>query len=248
MERTIAALLKALASLLHPRMLWLAVWPMLVALVIWVTLAGLYWSEAAKWIELQMQQWPVYDWVVSTWPLALAAAWFGWLLLLLLFVPAVLITAVLIISVVSMPAMVAHVAKRDYPSLEARKGGTFVGSLWNAVVSFALFGLLFAVTLPVWLIPLLWPLLLVALFGYFNQRVFRYDALAEHASSAEIGEVIRRSRGELFVLGVVLALVGHLPLVGLVMPVYGGLAFIHYGLARLGELRTESIEALARPA
>ena len=93
---------------------------------------------------------------------------------------------------------------------------------------------------------MVWPVLPVVLFGYFNQRVFRYDALAEHATAAEIAAVIRRSRGELFLLGVALALIGHIPLVGFFMPVYGGLAFIHYGLARLGELRGEPIQGEAR--
>ena len=246
MERIIAALLKALASLMHPRMLWLMVWPVLVALVIWVTLAALYWSEAARWIDFQLHQWAVYEWAVSIWPLTLVGAWFGWLLLLLLFVPAVLITAVLIISVVSMPAMAAHVGERDYPALARRKGGTLAGSVWNAVAALLLFALLFAVSLPLWLVPPLWPVLPVVLFGYFNQRVFRYDALAEHATAAEIAELIRRSRGELFLLGVALALIGHIPLVGFLMPVYGGLAFIHYGLARLGELRGEPIQGTAR--
>ena len=245
MERIIAALLKALASLLHPKMLWLMVWPVIVALVIWVTLAVLYWGEAAQWIAAQLHQWPPYEWAVSVWPLTLIAAWVGWILLLLLFVPVVLITAVLIISVVSMPAMAAHVGGRAYPGLAPRKGGTFAGSLWNALAALMLFALLFAVSLPLWLVPLLWPVLPVALFGYFNQRVFRYDALAEHATAAEIAEIVRRHRGELFLLGVALALIGHVPVLGLLMPVYGGLAFIHYGLERLGELRSEPIEGAA---
>ena len=109
-----------------------------------------------------------------------------------------------------------------------------------------LFALLFAVSLPLWLIPLLWPVLPIALFGYFNQRVFRYDALAEHATAAEIAEVVRRHRGELFLVGVALALIGHVPVLGLFMPVYGGLAFIHFGLSRLGELRSEPIQGTAR--
>jgi hypothetical protein len=100
-------------------------------------------------------------------------------------------------------------------------------------------------TLPLWLVPPLWPVLPVVLFGYFNQRVFRYDALAEHASALEIAEIVRRHRGELFLLGAALALIGHVPLLGLFMPVYGGLAFIHYGLQRLGELRSEPIEGAA---
>jgi len=246
MNAILNALARALVSLMHPRMLWLMVWPVLVALVIWVTLAALYWSEAARWIDFQLHQWPVYEWAVSIWPLTLVAAWFGWLLLLLLFVPAVLITAVLIISVVSMPAMAAHVGERDYPGLARRKGGTLAGSVWNAVAALVLFALFFAVSLPLWLVPPLWPVLPVVLFGYFNQRVFRYDALAEHATPAEIAELIRRNGSELFLLGVALALIGHIPLVGFLMPVYGGLAFIHYGLARLGELRREPIQGEAR--
>ena len=245
MERIIAPLLKALASLLHPKMLWLMVWPVIVALILWVTLAVFYWGEAAQWIAAQLHQWPPYEWAVSVWPLKLISAWFGWILLLLLFVPMVLITAVLIISVVSMPAMAAHVGGRDYPGLARRKGGTFAGSLWNALAALILFSLLFAVSLPLWLVPLLWPVLPIALFGYFNQRVFRYDALAEHATAAEI---VRRHRGELFLLGVALAIIGHVPVLGLFMPVYGGLAFIHYGLECLDELRSEPIEGAATRA
>jgi hypothetical protein len=245
MERIVAALLKGFASLLHPRMLWLMVWPVLVALAIWVALAALYWGQAVSWIDVQLHQWAVYRWTLSVWPLSVFAAWLGWLLLLFLFVPVVLTTAVLIISVVSMPTMVAHVGERDYPRLARRKGGTFAGSVWNALVALALFMLLFAVSLPLWLLPLLWPVLPVVLFGHFNQRVYRYDALAEHGTPAEISEVIARNRGELFLLGVALAIVGHVPLVGLAMPVYGGLVFIHYCLARLDETRSEPIEGSA---
>jgi len=71
--------------------------------------------------------------------------------------------------------------------------------------------------------------------------VFRYDALAEHATAAEIAEVVRRHRGELFLLGVALALIA-MSRARLFMPVYGGLAFIHFGLSRLGELRSEPIQ------
>jgi CysZ protein len=248
MERILRALAKAFASLLHPKMLWLMVWPVIVALVIWVTLAALYWSQAASWIDVQMHQVPAYEWAISIWPLRLIAAWFGWLLLLLLFVPVVLITAVLIISLVSMPAMVAHVGERDYPGLARGKGGTVIGSIWNAAVALVLFVLLFAITLPLWLIPLLWPVLPVVLLGYFNQRVFRYDALADHGTAAEIADVVRRFRGELFLLGVALALIGHIPVLGFFMPVYGGLAFIHFGLDRLRELRGEPIEGAATRA
>lgn len=247
MERILAALVKALGSLLHPKMLLLMLWPMLAALAVWVTLAVLYWGQAAGWIDVQLQRSALYAWTITIWPFTLIAAWIGWLLLLLLFVPLVLITAVLIIGVVAMPAMAAHVGA-DYPGLARRNGGTLAGSLWNALVAVVLLILLAAATLPLWLIPLLWPAIPVLLFGYFNERVFRYDALAGHGSAAEIREIIRRHRGEMFLLGLVLALIGHVPVLGFFMPVYGGLAFIHYGLERLRELRGEPIEGVAAGA
>jgi hypothetical protein len=240
-DRILEALVRAFASLLHPKMLWLMVWPMIVALVIWLTLAVLYWGQALDWIEVHLYQYALYEWTVSIWPFRLIAAWIGWLLLLLAFVPLVLITAVLIIGVVAMPAMVNYVGEREYTALVRRKGGTVGGSLWNSLVALLILGLLCLLTLPLWLVPLFWPVLPVALLGYFNQRIYRYDALAEYGTPGEMEALVRRWRGDLFVLGMALALVGHIPVVGLFMPVYGGLAFIHYGLARLSELRSEPI-------
>jgi CysZ protein len=246
MDKILAALTKGLASLLHPRMLWLMIWPMVIALALWIVLAALYWGRVLSWIGEYLHQSALYESIASNWPFTLVAAWLGWVLLLVLLVPLVLITGVVIISVVAMPAIVAHVGERDYPGLARKEGGSIAGSLWNAVAALLLVSLLFALTLPLWLIPPLWPVLPILLFGYFNQRVFRYDALAGHGSTAEIAQVIRRYRGELFLLGLALALLGHVPVLGLFMPVYGGLVFVHYGLGRLGELRSEPIEGTAR--
>jgi CysZ protein len=231
------ALVRAAASLMHPRMLWLMVWPLLVALAVWITLAFLYWNQVAGWVLAELQRSGVYDWTASTWPFTLFAAVLGWVLGFLVFVPLVLVTAVLIIGVVSMPVMVRHVAERGYPALERRRGGSFAGSVGNAVMGLLVFVALALVTLPLWLLPPLWPFLPLLLLGYLNQRVFRYDALAEHASPAEIAEVVRRWRGEMWLMGVALALAGHIPVLGLLMPVYAGLAYIHYCLGRLAQLR-----------
>ena len=140
-----------------------------------------------------------------------------------------------------MPAMVGRVAELAYPELVRRHGGTVAGGLWNSVMALVWLALLVLVSLPLWLFPLLWPVLPIVLFGYVNQRVFRYDALAEHATSLEMETIFQRHQRELFLLGVVLALVGLIPLLGFFAPVYGGLAFIHYCLARLAQLRDEPI-------
>jgi uncharacterized protein involved in cysteine biosynthesis len=235
------ALLLALASLMHPRMLLLLVWPLLVALALWLGLAFAFWSQAESWLQMHFDRTDAIGWAITVWPLSLIAAHLAWILLALLFIPLVLVTAVLIVSVFAMPLMVGHVAERAYPALERRHGGTAAGGAWNSVVGLFWLALLVLLSLPLWLVPLLWPVLPVVLFGYLNQRVFRYDALAEHATGWEMQTLFRRDRRELFIVGVVVALFGLIPLLGLFAPVYGGLAFIHYCLARLAQLRDEPV-------
>ena len=241
MSEITKALLRAFASLLHPRMLLLMLWPPAIALALWLGLAFAFWSQVAAWLQLQFQQSDVIAWAIGVWPLTLLATHLAWILLALLFLPLVLITAVLIIGVFAMPAMVKHVAEQCYSQLDRRQGGGFAGSLWNGVAALAWFGLLLVLSLPLWLFPPLWPLLTIALFGYLNQRVFRYDALAEHASGREMQTLIRRHRGELLLLGIAIALFGMIPILGFFAAVYGGLAFIHYCLARLAQLRDEPV-------
>ena len=235
------ASLRAFASLLHARMLLLLLWPVAIALLLWLGLAFAFWSRAAAWLQSQFDQSAAIGWAVSLWPLSLIEVNLAWILLVLLFIPPVLITAVLIIGVFAMPAMVALVAERDYAGLERRQGGSFAGSLWNGVMTLLWLALLGLLSLPLWLLPPLWPVLPVLLFGYLNQRVFRYDALYEHASAREMETLFLRHRRELFLLGAVVALFGLVPFVGFFAPVYGGLAFIHYCLARLAQLREDPV-------
>jgi len=233
------ALLQAFASLLRPRMLLLMLGPVLLALLLWLGLGFAFGSQTAAWLQSQFGQSAAITWSVGIWPLSLVAANLAWILLALLFIPLVLITAVLIIGVFAMPVMVGPVAERNYPELERRQGGSFAGGLWNSVAALAWLVLLLLLSLPLWYFPPLWPVLPIVLFGYLNQRVFRYDALAEHATSWEMETLFRRCRGELLLLGAAVALFGLIPLLGFLAPVYGALAFIHYCLARLAQLRDE---------
>lgn len=220
-------------------MLMLMIWPVLAAMVLWAGLALVFWSQVLPWIDFQLRQFDLFQSMVSSWPLAVIGSWLIWLLLLVVLIPLVLLTAVLIIGVFGMPVMVNHVAERYHPGLVRRRGGTFAGSAWNAIAALFWFILLAVVSLPLWLVPLLWPVIGILLVGYFNQRVFRYDALAEHADAAEIETLLRLYKADFMLLGIALAVFGHIPLAGLLMPLYGGLAFIHLALDRLAELRGE---------
>ena len=156
----------------------------------------------------------------------------------MLFVPLVYLTALVITALFGMPALIRVVAERDYPQLERKNGGSFVGSVWSAVVAIVLFIALWVVTLPLWLIGVgvIVPFVAAA---YLNQRLFRYDALAEHASAGEMAMLFRQERGGWWGLGLLTGLVQFVPLLNLLGPVFAALAFIHYGLARLEQRRRQ---------
>jgi hypothetical protein len=231
------SLLYAAANVFHPRMLWLMLWPMLVALAIWGTTALFLWQRLAARLALALRYgldwalaWTHVDWHAAS----LVAAN---VLLFLGFVPLVYVTALFLLGAFGMSQIVEHVAARSFPQLERRRGGGWAGAGWNGAVTF--FGMLaFAVlTLPLWLLPPLWPLIPLAVLAWANQRLMRYDALAEHADAGERARLFRAHRGALYVLGLLFALAGYVPLLGFFAPVLSGLAFTHYLLAALARER-----------
>jgi len=89
----------------------------------------------------------------------------------------------------------------------------------NAVTGIVVFAVLWIVTLPLWLTGVGAVLAPVLTSAYLNQRMFRYDALAEHASAEEFKRIRRDARGDLFLLGIALSLLFYVPLVNLLVPV-----------------------------
>jgi CysZ protein len=234
------SLLYALGNVLHPRMLWLMLWPMLVALGLWGTAALFLWVRTAQRLAAWLQQ--GLDWALSWSHLDLQAMSLvaANVLLFLGFVPLVYLTALFILSLAGMQKMVDYVAQRSFPELERRRGGGVAGTGWNGLVAF--FGLigLGALSVPFWLFPPLWPLIPIVVLGWVNQRLLRYDALAEHADTQEMSQIFRARRGGLYALGVLLALVAYVPIVGFFAPVLFGLAFIHYLLSALASERSRT--------
>jgi CysZ protein len=163
--------------------------------------------------------------------------------LVLLLVPLVYLTALFILGAFGMQKMVDHVAQRSFPALERRRGGSVAGSVWNSVAALGGMAALFLMGLPLWLLPPLWPLIPLAIFAWGNQKLLRYDALAEHADRQEMRAIFRERRGHLYLLGLLLALVAYIPVVGFVAPVLFGLAFIRYLLGALEQHRG----SLSRP-
>jgi CysZ protein len=228
------SVLYGLGNLFHPRMLWLMLWPMLVSLAVWGTAALVLWTRLALWLAELLNQWALGIVRVDLGQLSLFLANVA---LLLLFVPLVYLTALFILGAFGMQKMVDHVASRAFPHLERRRGGSGAGSVWNALVAFGGMLLLFVVSLPLWLIPVLWPVITLGVLTWVNQRLLRYDAIGEHADAAEMARLFRERRGALLLLGFLLALAAYVPFVGFIAPVVFGLAFIRYLLGALIELR-----------
>lgn len=231
------ALGRAIADAMQPRMLAIVLLPALAAIVSW---------SAAAWIFWDAWTGAIAHFFAHTWFARWSEAWGGWLvaststvLVLALLVPAVILTAVIVTELLAMPVIVAYVCARHYPQLERRHFGTAWGSGVNALAAAVVFGVAWIATLPLWLTGIGAVVVPALNSAYLNQRVFRYDALAEHASAAEYEIVKRSAFGRLYGLGLALSVLYYVPLVNLVAPVLSGLAYTHLCLAELGRLRAK---------
>jgi hypothetical protein len=237
----VGALLYGLANLAHPRMLWLMIWPMLVSLALWAAIAIALWTRMALWLAEFLRRWLEPAAALVRFDFGNATLIAAYVVLFLVFVPLVYVTALFILGVFGMQKMVDHVAQRSFPGLERRHGGGLAGSLWNGLIALVGMLLLFVLSLPLWILPPLWPLIPLAIFGWVNQRLLRYDALAEHADRVEMARIFRERRGALLLMGLLLALLAYIPFVGFIGPVAFGLAFIRYLLGALQEVRARAI-------
>lgn len=234
-----SALLFALTNLAHPRILWLMLWPVLLAIALWGAAALIFWGRLVVWLGDTLKSWVQTATFFVNWDATDVTLFAAKALILVMLVPIIQLTALLILGMFGMPFMVNHVADRRFPQLERRRGGSFAGSVWNSVVAIVGLLLLAAVSLPFWFFPPLWPVIPVIILAWVNQRVLRYDSLAEHADPAEMKRIFTGARGTLLLLGAALALVSYIPVLGLFAPVIVALTFIHYLLARLKELRDQ---------
>jgi hypothetical protein len=253
---------RALLSQLHFRMLLLTVLPFLLSLLLW---------GVVLWLGLQ----PLIDWLHAYFvdnnlfqSAASVLGWFGLgaiktvlvpLIAMWLLLPLMVVTALIFVGVIAMPAIVNHVSTRHYPQLARLRGGSLAGSLSASLGAFLIFVLLWLVTLPLNAAPLLAFVVQPALWGWLTYRVMAYDALAEHASAAERRALMRTHRWPLLAIGIAAGAMGAAPtllwlggaLSVILFPllagvsiwlyvlvfVFSGLWFQHYALEALARLR-----------
>jgi CysZ protein len=233
MSEVMQALWRSLATLGRGRVWLFLLGPALLALVAWLALA-FFWLDGLVATFLQLPPMTWFSAWGAAWLASLFAALGGWLLIL----AAAYLTSILLAAILILPLLLNHVAATDYPDLARMGKDSLTASTWNSVSAALLFVAGTLLTLPLWLVPglgLLLPIFWIA-----------YDALAVHASDDE-WRILRRQHGTpLFMLGIVLALLAHLPLIGLLAPTLAALAYIHYTLAALGTLRQGAVVTLVK--
>jgi len=236
MQMVLDSFVRALRDLSAPRVLAVMLIPALAALAVWGVLAWAFADDWARWVADFIAGSSWLNWVSSL-GLGSIFVWASGILALAALLPVVLITAILAAEIVAMPVVVPWIAARRFQGLDERKGGTVVGSALNAAGAITVFVVLWIVTLPLWFTGIGALVLPPLLSAFLNQRLFRYDALSEHASAEEFRLLVRRARGRLYLLGLLLAFVYYIPLVNLAAPVLSALAFTHFCLAELASLR-----------
>lgn len=232
MIEVFAAFTKSLRDLTRADVLWQALWPPLVALALWISVAVAVWARGVALMASIVPQlpWSGWEWV---------SHWAAVFLLLAAFASLVYFTAIVLVAVFALPRLINLVAARDYPDLGRHGENVFWGSLGNTLVSGAIFVVGCMAMLPLLLIPGALLVLPLLWGSWFNQRTFRFDALAEHATRNEMQRLVRERRSGFYFAGLGTAAAAHVPLLNLLAPALTALVFVHLGLAALRRQRQE---------
>jgi hypothetical protein len=230
------ALVRSLNNL-QDRSIWLRlIGPAVVALVVWLALAFF----ALGWFVAELLQWPPLNWIAAwgvVW-LAKILAWIGgWLAVFSL----AYLTAMLLAAIFIVPLLVNEIGAREYPDVARMGEDSVVASTGNSLIAATGFLIGWIGTLPLWLIPGMALVLPIYWLAWLNRRTFAYDALAAHATRSEWKTLFEKHRGNMLLLGVLLGLLAHVPFVGLLVPAFAALAYVHYGLEALRRERDGAV-------
>ena len=253
---------RAVLYCLHPKVILLSLLPLLVAMGAASLLAYFFW-ESTQQAVLAMLDASVFVTSLAAWLAAVGLpalkTMLAPLILIVVLTPLVVVCTVLLVSTTMTPALVRMVAIRRFATMERRHGASFVASLGWSLISCVLALVATIVSSPMWIVP---PLVLVlppAIWAWLTYRVMAFDALADHASSAERQTILATHKGALIVMGLVVGFLGSTPsllwsmglmaiaMAPLLLPlsvllytvvfVFASLWFIHYCLAALEALR-----------
>jgi hypothetical protein len=254
---------RALRSQFSRRMLLLSVVPLLLSLALWGSLLYAGMQPLYDWLQASFQEYGLFETsgsILSTMGLGFLKTLVVPLVAMLALLPLMIITSLLFIGIGAMPAIARHVSRVQFPQLERKEGGSFLGSLGVNLSGIVVFALLWIVTLPLYALAPVALLVQAVLWGWLTARVMSYDALSIHASLEERHAIVRSRRRQLLLIGTISGLLGALPGVAwiggallsvvlfpvlavlsiwlyLIIFIFTGLWFQYYCLQALADLR-----------
>jgi hypothetical protein len=265
MSKLLNSFWRAAAYCLHPRVIALSVLPLAIMAVLSLGLGYFYWEAAVAAVRSNLESFALLDTMVrwlETLGLSGLRVVLAPVLLLFLAIPVIVIVSLLFVAIFMTPAMVALVAERRFPSLERKKGGSMLASIFWSLGSTVLAAIALILSIPLWLVPPLILILPPLIWGWLTYRVMSYDALVDHASSEERRQIFKEHRGSLLAIGIISGYLGAAPsviwasgamfvaLAPVLVPVaiwiytlvfaFSSLWFSHYTLEALEQLRKKN--------
>ena len=265
MSKLLSAFWRAAMYCLHPRVIALSILPLVIMAALSLGLGYLFWDAAVAAVRSNLESFELVSTMVrwleglglNNLRLVLAPV-----LLLFLAIPVIVVISLLFVAVFMTPSMVALVAERRFASLERKKGGSLMASVFWSLGSTLLAAIALLLSIPLWLVP---PLILVLpplIWGWLTYRVMSYDALSSHASSQERQQIFKEHRGSLLAIGIISGYLGaassviwasgamFVALAPVLVPVaiwiytlvfaFSSLWFAHYTLEALEQLRIKN--------
>lgn len=262
---------RAAAYCLRPRVIVLSLLPLLLMAALGLGLGYFYWDAAVQGMRSLLEASTLlagfWNWLQG-WGVGDVTTVVAPLMVVLAITPLLVVLSLLAVAVLMTPALVALVADRRFPTLERKKGGSFIASVAWSLSSTLLALVALVVSIPLWLVPPLVLILPPLIWGWLTYRVMVFDALADHASKEERRELFLRHRSSLLGIGILTGYLGAAPsivwasgvvfaaaffvLVPLAIWIYtlvfafSSLWFSHYCLAALERLRSEKEESLRK--
>ena len=217
MKSVIQALSRALGLMLTPRV-WLLIWkPTLFSVVLGLVLVfavGMVWGDEIKAVALDARNWVDGQWSGDNWWESLITVVMGFMAFMLtavLFVVLTVVWAMIFISVFGMSHINHLVASKFFPNMQRTGGLSTAQSIWHTLKWTLWFAVFWLVSVPAYILAGLGALIQGGVIARYNQKVFTFDALADHATHEEFAAIAEQHNFNLFVLGAVVTFLGALP-------------------------------------
>jgi Etoposide-induced protein 2.4 (EI24) len=199
---------------LHPKVIGLSLLPLLVMTALALGLGYFYWETAIDLVRDQLNAWSslqsLHAWLEK---MGWAGIWttLAPLLVVMVVTPVIVVLSLLLVAALMTPSMARLVAKRRFPTLDRKQGGSFWGGAMVAFFSTLLALLLLVLSIPLWLIPPLILILPPLIWGWLTYKVMSYDVLADFATADERRALIRAHRPALLGMGILTGYLGAAP-------------------------------------